>query len=85
MNAEGFSKSKLFEILDGLEQGTRPIMIQAHEELARRHGPDALQPWNMSYKWPVQLLPRWIPTFPFPKVSNATFDPMQHLTTRVPL
>jgi hypothetical protein len=33
-NAEGFGKAKLFEILDGLETGTRSIMVGAREELA---------------------------------------------------
>jgi hypothetical protein len=41
-NAEGFGKSKLFEILDGLEQGTRPIMAKAREDFATRYGEDGL-------------------------------------------
>jgi hypothetical protein len=48
-NAEGFGKAKLFEILDGLETGTRSIMVGAREELAKRHGEDALEPWNTSF------------------------------------
>ena len=49
-NAEGFGKIKLFEILDDLEKGTRPIMANAREELACCFGKDALEPWNTSFK-----------------------------------
>lgn len=48
-NSEGFSKAKLFEILDGLEVGTRPLMEEARRELERRFGTAALEPWNSSY------------------------------------
>lgn len=48
-NAEGFSKKKLFEILDGLEEGTRPLMEKARAELKKRHGETALEPWNMGF------------------------------------
>jgi Zn-dependent oligopeptidase len=49
-NAEGMSKQTLFEILDGLEEGTRSIMEKSAKELEARHGKDALEPWNTSYK-----------------------------------
>jgi hypothetical protein len=49
-NAEGMSKDKLFEILDGLEKGTRPTMDVSRKELEKRHGADALEPWNTSFK-----------------------------------
>ena len=48
-NAEGFNKAKLFEILDGLEEGTRPLMVEGRQELERRFGKEALDPWNTSY------------------------------------
>ena len=48
-NAEGFGKEKLFEILDGLEEGTRPLMEEGRKELERRFGPSALDPWNTSF------------------------------------
>jgi len=66
-NAEGFNKEKLFEILDGLERGTRPIMEQARKELAKRHGLQALQPWNMSYKMAGSIIVKMDPYFPFSK------------------
>jgi hypothetical protein len=47
--AEGMSKDKLFEILDGLEHGTRPIMEASLRELENRHGAPALEPWNTSF------------------------------------
>jgi Zn-dependent oligopeptidase len=49
-NTEGMSKQKLFEILDGLESGTRPIMEASLKELEKRHGSDALKPWNTGFK-----------------------------------
>jgi hypothetical protein len=48
-NAEGMSKKKLFEILDGLEAGTRPIMEMSLKELMGRHGSTASDPWNTTY------------------------------------
>jgi len=48
-NAEGFNKTTLFQMLDGLEFGTRPIMVQARAEFAQRYGQDALQAWNMPF------------------------------------
>jgi hypothetical protein len=48
-NAEGFGKDKLFEILDTLEKGTRPILVKARKELEDRFGKDALEPWNTGY------------------------------------
>jgi hypothetical protein len=48
-NAEGFGKVRLFTILDGLEVATRPLMEQARQELERRHGKAALDPWNTAF------------------------------------
>ena len=48
-NAEGFDKARLFEILDDLEVSSRPLMEIARKELAKRHGADALLPYNMGY------------------------------------
>ena len=66
-NAEGFGKDKLFEILDGLEEGTRPLMVEARKELAKRHGEDALEPWNMSFKMAGSVIKQMDPYFPFGK------------------
>lgn len=49
INAEGFNKRRLFEILDGLEQQTRGIMDKARADLAMDKGQQALEPWNMGY------------------------------------
>lgn len=59
-NAEGFGKKKLFEILDGLEEGTRPLMEDGRKELANRHGDGALEPWNMSYKMAGSVLKKMV-------------------------
>ena len=48
--AEGFGKAALFEILDTLEEGTRPIMMGARARLAKEKGDDALEPWNTGFK-----------------------------------
>eukprot|EP00977_Amphora_coffeiformis_P023657 scaffold13899_cov153-Amphora_coffeaeformis.AAC.5 len=66
-NAEGFGKIRLFEILDGLEKGSRPIMEKARKELAERFGEDALKPWNTSYKMAGSIVKKLDPYFPFSK------------------
>ena len=38
--AEGFGKAALFEILDTLEKGTRPLMQAARARLAKEKGGD---------------------------------------------
>lgn len=47
--AEGFGKTRLFEILDDLEVKTRPIMEEARQRLAKEKGDSALQPHNISH------------------------------------
>lgn len=47
--AEGFGKTRLFEILDDLEVKTRPIMEEARQRLAKEKGDAALQPHNISH------------------------------------
>ena len=64
-NAEGFGKAKLFEMLDGLEEGTRPIMKEAREEFTRRYGENGLKPWNMPYKMKGSIVAKMDPYFPF--------------------
>lgn len=66
-NAEGFGKIKLFEMLDGLEKGTRPIMVQARQELIARYGEDVVDPWNTGYKMAGSIIVKMDPYFPFSK------------------
>jgi len=66
-NAEGFSKDKLFEILDGLERGTRPLMEEGLKELERRFGKAALDPWNTGYMMKGSIVKKMDPYFPFSK------------------
>jgi oligoendopeptidase F len=66
-NAEGFDKDALFEILDTLERGTRPLMEAARVELKRQHGEAALQPWNTSFFMAGSVLAQMDPYFPFSK------------------
>jgi len=66
-NAEGFGKGRLFEILDGLEVGTRPLMEEGRRELERRFGPTALEPWNMGYMMAGSVIKKMDPYFPFSK------------------
>ena len=66
-NAEGFSKAKLFEILDGLEEGTRPLMVKAREKLEERHGKAALNPWNTGFMMAGSVIKKMDPYFPFSK------------------
>mmetsp|Transcript_9792 Transcript_9792/g.18410 ORF Transcript_9792/g.18410 Transcript_9792/m.18410 type:complete len:533 (+) Transcript_9792:370-1968(+) len=66
-NAEGFGKDKLFEILDGLEEGTRPLMVKAMQDLEKIHGKKALEPWNMGYMMSGNVIKKMDPYFPFSK------------------
>eukprot|EP00546_Thalassionema_frauenfeldii_P020522 CAMPEP_0178903644 /NCGR_PEP_ID=MMETSP0786-20121207/5267_1 /TAXON_ID=186022 /ORGANISM="Thalassionema frauenfeldii, Strain CCMP 1798" /LENGTH=629 /DNA_ID=CAMNT_0020575029 /DNA_START=38 /DNA_END=1927 /DNA_ORIENTATION=+ len=66
-NAEGFGKDRLFEILDGLEEGTRPLMVKARQLLEKEKGQDALEPWNMGFKMAGSVIQRMDPYFPFSK------------------
>jgi Zn-dependent oligopeptidase len=47
--AEGFGKLELFEMLDTLEEGTRPLVGKASAHLEKEHGKAALDPWNTGY------------------------------------
>ena len=66
-NAEGFDKKRLFEILDGLEVSTRPLMEEARKELARRHGDEALEPYNIGYMMAGDVVKKMDSYFPFSK------------------
>ncbi len=66
-SAEGFGKEQLFSILDGLEEGTRPLMFKAREELKKRHGVAALEPWNMGFMMAGSVIQKMDPYFPFSK------------------
>ena len=67
-NAEGFGKVALFEILNTLEEGTRPIMEGARKRFAEeKGGADALQPWNQSFLMAGDVTRRMDPYFPFEK------------------
>ena len=66
-NAEGFSKAELFKILDGLEEGTRPLMEEGRRELERRYGKLALDPWNTKFMMAGSVVKKMDPYFPFGK------------------
>lgn len=65
--AEGFDKKTLFSILDTLEQGTRPLLVNARNELASRHGASSLDPWNTSFCMAGSVVAKMDPYFPFAK------------------
>lgn len=66
-NSEGFGKKKLFEILDGLEAGTRPLTEKARKELEATYGAKALSPWNTGYMMAGSVIKKMDPYFPFSK------------------
>lgn len=66
-NAEGFGKKKLFEILDGLEKGTRPLTEKARKDLEAIHGAKALEPWNTGFIMAGSVIKKMDPYFPFSK------------------
>ena len=63
--AEGFGKARLFEILDGLEARTRPLMEAARAHVAATKGADALQPWNLGFALAGDVTVAQDPYFPF--------------------
>ena len=65
--AEGFGKEALFEILDTLEAGTRPLMLEARARLAKEKGDSALEPWNSAYMMAGSITKQLDPYFPFEK------------------
>ena len=77
--AEGFSKARCFEMLDGLEVATRPILDAALAKLKADKGEDALKPWNISYALSGELSREMDPYFPFenaPEVWGRSFAAM---------
>jgi oligoendopeptidase F len=65
-NAEGFGKIALFDILDTLEAGTRPIMESARKHFAaEKGGESALSPWNRGFLMSGDITRRMDPYFPF--------------------
>ncbi|KAG2489329.1 hypothetical protein HYH03_012161 [Edaphochlamys debaryana] len=69
--AEGFGKRRLFEIMDGLEAQTRPIMEAARERLAREKGASALEPWNMGWALAGDTEKAQDPYFPFEQAVDV--------------
>jgi oligoendopeptidase F len=68
--AEGFGKDELFQILDTLEQGTRPIMESARDKFAKEKGganASPLEPWNLSFLMAGDVTRKMDPYFPFEK------------------
>eukprot|EP00238_Polyblepharides_amylifera_P000408 CAMPEP_0196573684 /NCGR_PEP_ID=MMETSP1081-20130531/3543_1 /TAXON_ID=36882 /ORGANISM="Pyramimonas amylifera, Strain CCMP720" /LENGTH=627 /DNA_ID=CAMNT_0041891487 /DNA_START=175 /DNA_END=2058 /DNA_ORIENTATION=+ len=77
--AEGFNKRRLFSMLDGLEEETRPLMQAARALLAKEKGQDALQPWNTGYALAGDVDKLQDPYFPFetaPSVWGRSFAAM---------
>ena len=61
----GFSKRRLFEILDGLNEQSLPIMQQAYANLQASKGGDALQPYNTGFFTTGDVITEQSPYFPF--------------------
>ena len=60
--AEGFSKRTCFEMLDGLEAATRPLLEEAPQVEAEK-GADARKPWNLAYALSGELTRELDPYF----------------------
>jgi hypothetical protein len=69
--AEGFDKKRLFEILDGLEARTRPVMSAARAWVAQTHGAAALEPWNLGFATAGDVTVAQDPYFPFEDAVEA--------------
>jgi oligoendopeptidase F len=78
-NAEGFSKKKCFEMLDGLEHATKPLLDKALERLKKEKGEDATKPWNTGFALSGELTKLTDPYYPFeyaPEVWGRSFSKM---------
>jgi Zn-dependent oligopeptidase len=62
---EGFSKKRLFELLDDLEVKTRDRAKQAIDNFAKEKGQGALEPWNFGHLRSGDLAKETDPFFPF--------------------
>lgn len=62
---EGFSKARLFEVLDDLEQRTRESGRAAVARAERRHGSQARRGWNLGYLTSGDVTQKLDPYFPF--------------------
>ena len=65
--AEGFGKVALFDILDTLEEGTRPLMLEARKRLEAEKGAMALEPYNTGFAMAGDVTKKLDPYFPFEK------------------
>lgn len=69
--AEGFSKVRLFEILDTLEKGTRELLSQARGHLVAEKGDAVLQTWNTDFMMAGSVTKKLDPYFPFEKAVET--------------
>mmetsp|Transcript_36260 Transcript_36260/g.91287 ORF Transcript_36260/g.91287 Transcript_36260/m.91287 type:complete len:637 (-) Transcript_36260:178-2088(-) len=69
--SEGFSKARLFEILDTLETGTRGLLEEARKRLVEEKGEAALQPWNKDHMMAGSVTKKLDPFFPFEKAVES--------------
>ncbi len=67
---EGFSKKRLFELLDDLEVKTRERAKQAVDEFVKEKGKIALEPWNFGHLRSGDLAKETDPYFPFAHSLN---------------
>lgn len=63
--AEGFGKTRLFEMLDDLESKTRQPAMDARAELAKAKGESVLLPYNMPHAIAGDVSKAMDPYFPF--------------------
>eukprot|EP01062_Namystynia_karyoxenos_P061548 TRINITY_DN538_c0_g2_i1.p1 TRINITY_DN538_c0_g2~~TRINITY_DN538_c0_g2_i1.p1 ORF type:complete len:649 (+),score=207.80 TRINITY_DN538_c0_g2_i1:75-1949(+) len=69
--SEGMSKDRLFEILDDLEQRTRPLLEECRSRLAKEKGPAVLNPWNTGYMLAGESSKAMDPYFRFGDIVDA--------------
>jgi hypothetical protein len=77
-NAENMSKIQLFEILDGLEKSTRPLLEAGFKELENRYGSDALKPWNVGFKMTGDIVKKMVNAYLFFGVLWSRFHSLTH-------
>lgn len=69
--SEGFDLERLFGMLDGLEERTRPLLERTLADLASKYGEEVLKPWNTSHALSGDVEAELDPYFPFEKAVDV--------------
>ena len=69
--SEAMDKKRLFEILDDLEEKSRPTLDKALKKLVEEKGEAAMKPWNRGFLLAGDIIAQMDPYFPFETAVSA--------------